>query len=270
MDYNPYETENWIYDKVLTRENAELFHTTYRDNPFLPAQQVAEIEAMEALDSWYWQVYGLGNRAANPAQIFRNFRAGEIPEEVSDGLRTRPVKALAGGLDWGFSADPTAVVLMWEGATKEVKTGSGLIISKPEIFIKEVLYRQGMTNPEIAQHLKEVIKEHKLKEDHPFICDSADPKSIEEVRRHGINAKPAQKGPDSVRQGIQLVQQFPIVVSSGSENWFKEGRSYKWMQDKNGNTLNTPVDKMNHLMDATRYAFEYEFGNKFTGKYVIG
>jgi len=104
----------------------------------------------------------------------------------------------------------------------------------------------------------------------PVVCDSADPKSIEEIRREGINAIGAIKGPDSVRMGIQLVNQHTLVVDPGSENWHKEARSYKYQQDKNGKILNEPVDKLNHLMDATRYGMDYHFNNRYTGVYAIG
>jgi phage terminase large subunit len=271
MDYNPYETESFIYDKILTRPNAELFHSTYKDNPHLSPNLVKEIEAMEAQDNWYWLVYGLGQRAANPAQIFRSFRViDSIPETIDDGIRSRPIKPMCMGLDWGFSADPTAIVMLYEGAAREVKQSSGIVLSKPEVYIEEVLYQTQLTNPEIAEKIKQALQARNLPPDFMVVCDSADPKSIEEIRRAGINAWPCTKGADSVRMGIQLVQQYPLFVSSGSVNWIKESKSYKWQQDKNGKFLNAPVDLLNHLMDATRYGMDFYYNKRYTGQYAIG
>jgi len=270
MDYNPYETENWIYDKVLVRNDAELFHSTFRDNPYLSPDLVREIEAMQYQDDWYWQVYGLGQRSANPAQVFRNFRVERMPEVLSDGVRDRAPKFMCLALDWGFSNDPTAVVALWEGLSKPITTPSGVTLNKPEVYVREMLYSTGLTNPEVSEKLKGIIKELKLTPSAPVVCDSADPKSIEEIRREGINAIGAIKGPDSVRMGIQLVNQHTLVVDPGSENWHKEARSYKYQQDKNGKILNEPVDKLNHLMDATRYGMDYHFNNRYTGVYAIG
>jgi phage terminase large subunit len=192
-----------------------------------------------------------------------------MPEKLSDGTREREPKFMCLALDWGFSNDPTAVVALWEGLSREVKTQSGVILNKPEVYVREMLYQTGLTNPEVAEKLKGIIKELKLPESAPVVCDSADPKSIEEVRRAGINAVPASKGPDSVRMGIQLVNQHVHIVDPFSENWQKEARSYKYQMDKNGKVTNVPVDRMNHLMDATRYGDDYWFNNRYTGEYVI-
>ncbi len=264
MDYNPDDVDHWLYDKVLTRANARLFHSTYRDNPFLPQSMVREIEAMKATDDWYWRVYGLGERAANPAQIYRAFtQVPALPEEVTDELgRTRPPKPLCIGLDFGFSVDPTAAVALYEGATRPGAP-------RPDVYVDQLLYQTGLTNPDLAALLREAMSARDLDPATPVVCDSADPKSIEELRRLGLNAWPSTKGADSVRQGIQLVQQFRLLVTQASGDWLKEAKAYKWTQDRNGRPLGKPVDAHNHLMDAMRYGLDYHYNRRYDATYAV-
>lgn len=265
MDYNPDDADHWIYDRVLTRDNAVLFHSTYKDNPFLPASLVDEIEALRELDDWYWKVYGEGLRAANPAQIVRTFRpVPAVPVELTDADgRTRAPKPLCVGLDFGFSVDPSAAVALFEGL---VSRDGGL---RPDVYCDQILYERGLTNPDLAKALLQAFDRRKMDRAIRVVCDSADPRSIEELRRNGINAVGATKGPDSVRQGIQLMQQFLLLPTSTSEDWLKEAKTYKWQQDRNGRTLPVPVDRNNHLMDATRYALDYWYNSRYDAQYAV-
>ena len=125
-----------------------------------------------------------------------------------------------------------------------------------------------LTNPELAERIKAALKQHNLEDRFPVVCDSAEPKSIEELRRAGVNAYAAQTGPDSVRQGIQLVQQYKLLVV-GSENLQKELRQYRWRSDANGNILSKPQDANDHLMDALRYGVTWAKQSKYTGTYFV-
>jgi phage terminase large subunit len=271
LDYNPDDVDHWIYDKILTRDNAQLFKSTYKDNPFLPKSLISEIEALQKTDNWYWRVYGLGERAANPAQIIRNYHILDaLPKSVTDEAgRDRPLRPAVIGLDFGFSADPTAAIVVYEGLTRPNVNGAYTGAEKPELYLQEILYLTGLTNPEIANLIKDKIKENGLSKSIPIICDSAEPKSIEEIKRLGLNVWPATKGPDSVRQGLQFMQQFKMHVTRNSENIISEFKNYKWAQDKNGKTLNSPIDKYNHLIDAARYAIDYYYNKRYTSEYAI-
>ena len=260
MDYNPDEVDHWIYDKVLVRENAQLFRTTYKDNPHLAPELVSEIEAMKDLDEWYWKVYGLGERAANPAQIYRNWQVRDsIPNLLTDNQgREREPKHLCIGLDFGFSSHPSAAVLITEGLDRQ-------------IWLSELIYEKELTNADLADRLKSAMDELEL--DHrrfAVVCDSAEPKSIKELRLNGINAYAAQKGPDSVRQGIQFVQQYQLMIYGQSENLQKELSQYRWRVAANGNPMNQPVKDYDHLTDALRYGITWSKQKEYTGKYAIG
>ena len=134
------------------------------------------------------------------------------------------------GLDFGFTNDPTAAL--------------DIMLSEGKIWIDEVLYQSGMTNTEIARALPQGIE---------VIADSAEPKSIEEIKRAGVTIKPSIKGPDSVRQGIQKLQQYELCVTERSLNVIRELKNYKWRIDNSGKVTNNPIDNFNHAMDALRY-----------------
>jgi phage terminase large subunit len=151
-----------------------------------------------------------------------------------------PVYKEVFGLDWGFTNDPTAVIAcMVSEKTRE-------------IFVWDEIYGYKMTNQMVAA----AIKGHNL-DNCLIIADSAEPKSIEEVRQMGIQRiRPAKKGADSVRAGIQKIQDYKIYVHPKCPNALVELNNYIWDKDKDGRVLNQPVDDYNHLMDALRYACE--------------
>ena len=240
LDLNPSDEFHFIYDKVATRDDAELFITTYKDNPFLEDSLVAEIERLKDIDEWYWKIYGLGERAASPSLVFRYNETKEIPEGA---------KKLGYGLDWGFSADPTAIVCAW--------------LYDGIIYVKQLLYEKGLTNQDISDKLIELGVER-----HSYIyADSAEPKSIEELRRLGWHVMAAKKGPDSVRHGITLLRQHKINLHYQSTDLIKEFRNYKYKEDKSGNITNVPIDLFNHAIDALRYLCTSVLGKQ--GGYII-
>ena len=181
---------------------------------------IAEIERLKDADPNYWRIYGLGERGVNQAAVF-TWEVGEIAG-----------KRIGTGLDFGFTNDPTAVIDVYlDGHT---------------LILHERLYSTGLTNPDIGEELDKLDVE-------TIIADSAEPKSIEELFRLGHNVKPARKGPDSIRQGIDIMRRHKLLVTAESTNLQKELRAYRWEQDKNGRNLNRPVDKDNHGIDAVRY-----------------
>jgi len=241
MDYNPSDEFHWIYDEVIPRDDASFYKSTYLDNPFLNAETINEIERLKETDENYWRVYGLGERGKSRATIFESSIYTELPEGC---------KQVAWGIDWGFSSDPTALVKVW--------------IRDNELYIEEFLYSGGMTNSDIMAHMKECgITRHE-----EIIADSAEPKAIHEIHRGGFNIKPAKKGPDSIRIGIDLMRRHKLFIKDTSLNVQKEFRNYKWKTDKNKRTLPVPVDSWNHAVDAVRYVCLNKLLRK-TGTYTI-
>lgn len=242
-DFNPSDPVHWIYDEVIERDDCDTWITTYKDNKFLPAELVAEIERLRAKDPDYWRVYGEGKRAVfSERQIFTNWQQiprAEFPE----------CDYVIYGLDFGFSQDPTAIV-------EVSKIGD-------KLYVHEICYRKGMTNRDIALFLKEKKINQNL-----IYCDAAEPKSIMELRQMDVAAKEATKGQGSVSAGISLLKEFDVIISSESENLKKEQQFYFWEQRKDETIINVPIDKHNHLMDALRYAVysRYKKRNDF---YVV-
>lgn len=242
VDYNPSDEYHWIYEHVLDREDVDFFKTTYLDNPFLEPNVIAEIERFKETDANYWRIYGLGERGVNVSAIFPQWLlADDIPTNA---------KLVAYGMDWGFTNDPTALVSVWR--------------VDYSLYIKEHLYRTGMTNQDIGEYLDGLNLDRT-----PIICDSAEPKSIEELHRLGHNVKPAKKGADSVRRGIDIMKRHKLYILSESTNAQKEFRNYRWETDKNGNNLSKPKDAHNHIIDAVRYVCINRIGTAYTGKYYI-
>jgi len=241
IDYNPSDEYHWIYDKVITREDADFYQTTYRDNPYLEDSIVAEIERLKKTDEQYWQIYGLGIRGASKTTIFRFIEIEDIPEEA---------EFLSFGIDYGFTNDPTTIVGVWK---KEY-----------DLYVKEYLYQTMMTTIDIHRKLKSLNIDREM-----IFADSAEPRLNEELRRMGWNIKPSLKGRDSVNAGIDLLKRHRIFITKDSENMQKEFRNYKWKEDRNGRVLNIPEDRENHTTDALRYATYSLLSKPNFGRYAI-
>ena len=240
LDYNPSDPYSWIYDKVITRDDCTFFKSTYKANPFLDKDTIAEIERLKDLDPDYWQIYGLGNIGSIQTAIFRKF---ELIDEVQGRL-------VGYGLDFGFTNSPSALVAVY--------------ISDDNLYIKEKLYEKRLTNTDLANKLREF----KIDRQSEIVADSAEPKSIEEVYRSGFNIKPAKKGA-GIHLGIDIMRRYKLHITKDSLNAIKEFRSYKWATDKNGDVLNTPVKVNDHLIDATRYLCLNKLSVNHSGKYYI-
>ncbi|QDP61379.1 MAG: putative terminase large subunit [Prokaryotic dsDNA virus sp.] len=240
IDYNPSDEFHWIYDKVLTRDDVEFFKTTYKDNPFLEDVVVKEIERLQNIDDNYWRVYGLGERGQNRSLIFNFNTIKEIPPTA---------KLISKGLDFGYTNDPTALVETYtEG---------------DNMYINELLYRTGMTNQDIAREFSKLNLDRRDE----IWADSAEPKSIEEIYRLGFNIKPTAKG--SVNIGIDIIRRYKLYVTERSINLIKELRNYKYIEDKNGQLTNKPIDAFNHATDAARYSVVNRLSRPNYGKYAI-
>ena len=240
LDYNPSDPYSWIYEKVVVRDDCTFIKSTYKANPFLDDDTVAEIERLKDLDPDYWQVYGLGEIGTVQTMIFRNFN---LVDDVQGNL-------IGYGLDFGFTNSPTALV--------EVRQ------MDDNLYIKELLYQKRLTNTDLANKLRELNIDRQTE----IIGDSAEPKSIEEIYRQGFNIKPAKKGA-GIHLGIDIMRRYKLHITKDSLNAIKEFRGYKWATDKNGDVLNSPVKVNDHLIDATRYLCLNRLSINHSGKYYI-
>lgn len=224
-DWNPVE-EFYYHEEIMKRDDADLTILTYKDNEGLPQSIVDSIEARKNNAAW-WRVYGLGLPGAVEGRIFTNWQVlDEVPHEA---------RLERYGLDFGYSNDPTALVAIYS-------YNGGYILD-------EVAYQKGLSNKQISDIINNQPKAL-------VMADSAEPKSIDELKLYGVNILAVTKGHGSVNQGIQYVQDQQISITKRSINGLKEYRNYMWLTDKQGNTVNTPMDLWNHFMDATRYGFE--------------
>lgn len=228
LDWNPSE-EFWFYtDMKPNRTDVDFITLTYLDNEALDSVSVAEIESHKHNKNW-WTVYGLGQLGVVEGRIYSDWRViEEIPFEAR--LERR-------GLDFGYSQDPAALL--------DVYYHNGGYI------IDERMYLRGQTNPALATFLKNMEQPNTL-----TIADSAEPKSIAEMREYGASVLEADKGPGSINRGIKHVQAQRISVTQRSINLLKEYRKYMWKTDKDGNITTTPEPGNDHLLDALRYALE--------------
>lgn len=226
IDYNPADEFHWIYDDVIPRNDCKFIKSTYKDNPFITKQQLHEIENLKNIGGNYWKVYGLGERGQRRGLIYPKHTTGTF----------KNVDKLHGyGLDFGFSSDPTALI----------EVG----IEKDQAYCKELIYETGLTNQDLIRRFHELnINTHTL-----IVADSAEPQRIEEIRRAGYNIRSVQKGPDSIRTGIDAVSRYNLIIDKESINLQKEVKSYSWQIDANDKILAKPVPYNDHLMDALRY-----------------
>ena len=226
LDWNP-TNEFWFYTDVKDRPDVDFITLTYLDClEALDEQIVKAIEARKGNKNW-WQVYGLGQLGEVEGKVYKDWNIiDEIPHEA---------RLERYGMDFGYSNDPTAIVGIY-------KYNGGFILD-------EITYQKGLSNKQIADTLLNIDRAL-------VIADSAEPKSIDEIRSYGINILPCTKGKDSVNQGIQYVQDQKISITKRSINLIKEYRNYLWQTDKEGRNINVPDVNFNHLMDALRYGLD--------------
>jgi phage terminase large subunit len=242
LSFNPVYKTHWIYTEFFgiwedgknyaESDTVSILKTTYKDNRFLTDDDRAAMENEK--DPYFREVYTLGNWGVLGDVIFRNWRAEDL-SGISDAYPTRLY-----GLDFGFSQDPCAAV------------DCAYDRKHQRLYIFRELWEKGLTNSMLAERLKTFCAHR------PICCDSAEPKSIAEIRNFGISAFPAKKGPDSVVHGIQWLQGLEIVVDVSCHHLREELTTYQWKRDKDGNSMAIPEDKNNHLIDALRYAVETE------------
>ena len=223
IDYNP-TTSFWAHESVIKiREDVEFIILTYKDNEALSPEIVKSIEQRKNRSAW-WQVYGLGLLGEIDERIFTGW---EIIDQVPKEARLE-----RHSVDFGYTNDPTAIIDLY-------RYNEGYVFD-------EITYQRGMSNREIADVIKNLPKAL-------TIADSAEPKSIDEIKSYGITILPASKGKDSIAYGIGIIQNEKIYVTKRSTNLIDEYRKYCWMTDRDGRVLNVPQGGQDHGIDALRY-----------------
>ena len=234
LTFNPW-SECWLKKRFFDNPDDDTLAmtTTYTCNEWLDESDLKQFERMKEQAPRRYRIEGLGEWGISEGLIYVNTERRDI--KLQDFIGKRDYHAFY-GLDFGFT-DPTAFV------------GGFINFGLKEIYILMELYEPGLTNQDIAERLKTMGIRHEV-----IKCDAAEPKSIEELRKAGINAKPASKGPDSVKFGIQKLQNFKIIYSPDCVNFEHEIKNYCWAKDRQGKQTDTPDHEYSHLMDGLRYA----------------
>lgn len=242
LDYNP-SAPFYAHTELIGNEGVDFLIVTYKDNEFLNEKIVKEIESWEqkaATSDYYanrWKVMGLGQLGIQSGAIYNDWKEiDSLPENA---------ELLGSGLDFGFTNDPSALVSVYR--------------YDGEIIVDEVIYQKGLLNSQLAALIKSSNSKNGV-----IYADSAEPKSIAELKYYGLTVLPVVKGKDSITYGIGLIQEQPFKVTSRSINLIKELQNYIWMKDKDGKQLSVPIDTYNHILDGLRYFFLMKFSKKST------
>lgn len=244
IDYNP-NAEFWVHEKVLKLPNVAYFISNYTHNPFISESITESIERLQFQDPQLWRVYGLGQTGKIEGLVFDYKIVDSMPQYLNKE---------AYGLDFGFTNDPTTLIHCG--------------ISDGKIYSREVIYQKGLTNSDINN----LLRSNNISKNSIIFADSADPKSIQELKLYGWNIRPADKGPDSISYSISLLKQYGTInITKDSINFIKEAKAYKWKEERSGNRTNQPIDAFNHAWDATRYwALGMLSANKGKGLLAFG
>lgn len=250
IDYNP-EIEFWVHDEgYLEDENTSFIIVNYKDNQYLEDKIIKDIESKKPVydvggnllsgnENW-WRVYGEGQLGVYEGLVFQEYVHWEQKELPPNA------KLICYGLDFGYSSDPTSL--------------TGIYYCDGRYYFQEIIYKKGLTNL-YTDGMTEEEKENTLQrqfeilgisKEHPMLCDSAEPKSIQDLRNIGYNARGAQKGKDSIKHGIDKLQSLRFFITPESVNALKEARMYCYKK-VNGRQTNEPVDDYNHFWDSARY-----------------
>lgn len=230
IDYNPVN-KFWVHNEVLIEDDSELLILTYKDNEALSNTIINELlsKRKKAEKSEYWKnwckVYIDGEIGQLEGVIYNYNEIDYIPENA---------ELLGIGLDFGYTNDPAAAVAVYK--------------YNNEILLDEIFYLKGLSNRNIAN----LFKTNGYENDYIY-ADSAEPKSIDEIKSYGINIYPTKKGSDSILYGISLLQDYDLFVTKRSVNLKNELDTYNWKKDKEGNSMNIPIEYNNHACDAIRY-----------------
>lgn len=244
---NPWNEHHWIKKRFFDSYDPDILAltTNYLCNEWLDKSDLAVFERMKTNNPRRYQVAGLGNWGIVEGLIYENWKeeaytliTRKEAQEGRKGVIRDNLKTVC-GLDFGYTNDPTAFVIAL------------LDRDNSRLYIYDEFYEKGLSNKAIAERIKELgYRKERI------TADSAEPKSIDELRTYGLNVKGAVKGKDSIVHGIQWIQDLEIIIHPRCVNFLTEISNYTWDTDRFGKKLNVPIDDFNHLMDALRYAVE--------------
>ncbi len=255
IDFNP-ANEFWAHTEVLNEPDSDLLILTYKDNEALPPNVIADFENAK-IKADREQLQGVQGYWTNWCKVYINGEIGSLQGtifqfEVCDAL-PEGSERIAYGIDFGFSVDPCTLI--------DVHKFNG------HLYLDQLIYKTGLTNSDLIKLMDSL----KVDKDYDIIADSAEPKSIEDLKRGGYSStRPANKGADSIRNSIDTLQQHKIFITRQSVDLIKEFRSYSWETGNDGKSTGKPIDYMNHGIDAVRYValnkinksngtFDYDF-----------
>lgn len=237
VDFNPsFTEEHWLFRK-LSDDRTHHFISTFLDNPFLPDAVKEELMSYKYTNPALWKIFGCGEFAIVEGLVFPK-ETWDVVDKTSMPIDVKMEKRM--GIDIGFSGkgDPTAVVLTYTANISGVK----------HIWIEEIVYEKGLNEKQLAYRIKPF-------NGIPKYIDSANPLYIQNLEDNGVSLLyPVVKYANSVIDGITKIQGYKIHIIRGSVDVEKEFRNYCWMKDRHEAYTNTPIDKFNHAIDATRYA----------------
>lgn len=250
LDYNPDRTF-WAITDVMNEPDAKRIILNYKDNEALPKNVIEqfEINRKKAEISDYWKnwcrVYIDGEVGSLEGVVFNNWsEINDIPKDA---------RLIGVGIDFGFTNDPTAAVEVYK--------------FNDDIILNEVIYMTNLTIGDIDRLLKQ-----KVDKSAEIWADSAEPRTIQELKNYGWRIWGAKKGKDSILYGINLIQEYNLLVTSDSKNLINELQNYQWLKDKEGNKMNVATDAFNHALDAVRYLFISKLNKKNENRtpFIIG
>lgn len=242
---NPWSEKTWIKKRFFDTPNDDnklAITTTYKCNEWLTPEDLRIFEDMRVRNPRRYAVAGEGNWGIVDGLVYENWKEERFD---IDAIRSKPGVVSAFGLDFGYTNDPSTLFC-------------GLLDQKEKrLFVFDEMYEKGLSNKRIAETVQSMGygKEH-------ITADSAEPKSIDELKSLGLRVKGAAKGKDSIANGIQWIQDLEIIIHPRCVNFLTEISNYTWDTDKFGNKLNVPIDGFNHLMDAMRYSLEKYIAEK--------
>lgn len=233
---NPSDASGWIPKKLLQMKGVHLIHSTYKDNPFNDEAYVATLENLKNLDANHYRIYALGQWGVLKGRIYKRF---DFPTEA-EWPKSFPDRVF--GVDFGFN-DPSCVLDL------------GIDYDKREVWVSELVYARGLTTGTLIQRLNSLVSD-RLRA-FPFRCDSAEPDRIKEMQDAGYNAQPVEKGPGSVKAGIDYCLGWTIHIHPEAVNVKKEIESYSWRLDKNDEPMDEPIGFNDHAMSGLRYGLTH-------------
>lgn len=244
LTFNPWSDRHWLKKRFFDEpsKNVLAMTTNYMCNEFLSEADLVLFEEMKKNPRRY-RTAGLGEWGIVEGLVYENWE-----ERVFDvhEISIRPSVRSAFGMDFGYVNDPSTLFC-------------GLVDTVArEIYVFDEMYEKGMSNEDIKDRVSEMgYSKERIK------ADSAEPKSIAYLRKAGLTRiRAAKKGPDSIRAGISIIQDYKIIIHPRCVNFITEISNYTWDKDKFDNAINKPIDDFNHLMDAMRYAMEEFDGRK--------